>query len=90
MSPGFEAFIARLYVDTAARARFIEDPGREAASAGLSGDEIVAAMGVDRVGLELAAAGFAHKRRSRRPRHPLVRWWRRIAGLSMRMGAREL
>ena len=86
MSPGFEAFLARLYVDAAARARFLEDPGGEAASAGLAGDELIAAMAIDRVGLELAAAGFAHKKRSRRPAPPLVRWWQRITGRVSRAG----
>ncbi len=86
MSPGFEVFMARLYVDASARARFIQDPGGEAASAGLTGDEIAAAVGIDRVGLELAAAGFAHKRRPRRRPYPFVRWWHRITDRVSRAG----
>ncbi|HJR58707.1 MAG TPA: hypothetical protein VJ813_04900 [Vicinamibacterales bacterium] len=81
MSPAFEAFLARLYVDADARTRFLEDPGGAAAAAGLAEDEIAAAVRIDRVGLELAAAGFAHKRRrqKRRP-HRLVQLWRRVTG----------
>jgi hypothetical protein len=80
MSPAFESFLARLYVDRSARARFLADPRAEAAAAGLAGDEIAAAVGIDRVGLELAARSFAHKRRRQNtPAHPLVRLWRRVA-----------
>jgi hypothetical protein len=81
MSPAFEAFLARLYVDAPARRRFLEDPGGEAAAAGLAEEEIAAAIRIDRVGLELAAAGFAHKRRRQKRRvHPLVRLWHRVTG----------
>ena len=80
MSPAFESFLARLYVERSARERFLADPRGEAAAAGLTADEIAAAVGIDRVGLELAAASFAHKRRrQRRPAHPVVRLWREIA-----------
>jgi hypothetical protein len=52
-----EALLARLYVDPAARARFLADPEAEARRAG------VAPLGpVDLVGLELAAASVAGKR----------------------------
>ena len=36
MGPTLESFLARLYTDAAARARFLEDPRGEAARAGLS------------------------------------------------------
>lgn len=83
MSPNFEAFIARLYVDAAARRRFLADPLREAAAADLTEEEIAAAVRIDRVGLELAAATFAQKRRRRRRRHGPVMatalsYWRRL------------
>jgi hypothetical protein len=79
MSPAFESFVARLYVDADARSRFLADPGREAAAAGLAADEIAAAVRIDRVGLELAAVSFAHKRRRMRGKqHPVVRLWRRL------------
>jgi len=77
MSPNFESFVARLYVDTTARTRFLADPHRAAAAAGLTEDEIAAAVRIDRVGLELAAASFAHKKRRRSSRRPaVVRLWR--------------
>jgi len=77
MSPAFEAFLARLYVDRSARARFLADPNREAAAAGLTGAELAAAARIDRAGLELAARSFERKRRE--PKwlaHPVARWWR--------------
>jgi hypothetical protein len=81
MTPAFESFLARLYVDPDARARFLADAAREAAGAGLSSDEIAAAQQIDRVGLELAAVSFARKRRQQaRRRGPIVRLWQRISG----------
>lgn len=81
MSPAFESFLARLYVDGSARARFLADPRGEAAAAGLVGDEIAAAVDIDRVGLELAARSFAHKkRRQTKPAHPVGRLWRNLRG----------
>jgi hypothetical protein len=76
MSPAFEAFLARLYVDASARARFLADPRAAASAAGLADHEIAAAVGIDRVGLELAAASFTHKRRRQKKSHPAVRLWR--------------
>ena len=82
MSPNFEAFIARLYVEAAARRRFLADPPREAAAAGLTDVEIAAAVRIDRVGLELAAVTFAQKRRRRRRHGPVMgaalSYWRRL------------
>jgi hypothetical protein len=81
MSPAFESFLARLYVDGSARARFLADPRGEAAAAGLIGDEIAAAVEIDRVGLELAARSFAHKkRRQTKPAHSVGRLWRNLRG----------
>lgn len=80
MSPAFESFLVRLYVDAAARRQFLADPGGEAAAAGLTDDEIAAAIRIDRIGLELSAASFAHKRgRRKRPSRPFVEWWQRMA-----------
>jgi hypothetical protein len=73
MSPAFESFLARLYIDAAARTRFLAGPRAEAAAAGLADDEIAAAVRIDRVGLELAATVFVPKRRRR-----LVPLWRRV------------
>jgi hypothetical protein len=69
-----EAFLARIYVDAEARARFRLAPFREAARAGLSPEECAALEQMDWAGLELAAHSFAHKRSKKR----VVRWWRRI------------
>ena len=75
MSPRFEHFLARLYVDAEARTQFLADPRGEATAAGLADDEIAAAVCIDRVGLELAAASFAHKRRQGRRRPLAARLW---------------
>jgi hypothetical protein len=64
VSPAFEAFLARLYVDEEARAAFLRDP-REAAR-DLAPEEIAALEAIDRVGMELAADSFAQKRATRR------------------------
>lgn len=78
-SPKFEAFLARVYVDEEIRTRFLADPAGTAAAAGLTPDESKALASIDRVGLELAAASFARKRRlakaSRR------RGWARLVAL---------
>jgi hypothetical protein len=58
----FEAFLTRIYVDAAARARFKASPGTEARRAGLSEDECVSLENMDWAGLEMAACSFAHKR----------------------------
>ena len=76
MSAAFEAFLARLYTDAAARERFLADPRGESARAGLGLREQEALAGVDRVGLELASASFAAKRSKTRPRTPP--FWRRF------------
>ena len=57
-----EAFLARIYVDPEARARFLSDPNREASSAGLSLEEIEAVKQIDQVGLELFAESLERKR----------------------------
>lgn len=90
MSPAFESFLARLSVERPARERFLADPRGEAAAAGLSADEIAAAAGIDRVGLELAAASFARKRRRQRTSaHPVVRLWRACCRLTRRGPGRD-
>jgi hypothetical protein len=76
----FEAFLAKLYVDTEARSRFIANPRRKVLSAGLTEDDCAALEKIDFVGLELASQSFARKRASRPPRKPafnLTRWLRR-------------
>jgi len=61
----FEAFLARIYVDPDARARFKADPYAEARRAGLSPEECAAIVKIDWVGLELATRSFAKKRRTK-------------------------
>lgn len=63
--PKLETFLATLYVDADARARFLESPREEAARAGLSETQCVALSAVDRVGLELAARSFERKRQKK-------------------------
>lgn len=57
-----EAFLAKIYVDEQARARFLAAPRQEASRAGLAESEIVALETIDRVGLELTARSLARKR----------------------------
>ena len=61
----FEAFLARLYVDETARARFLSDPRGEALQSGLTAEEVEDIVAIDRVGLELIAASLERKRRKR-------------------------
>lgn len=62
-SPAFEAFLARIYADAAARARFLADPRGSGELAGLALEEVEALVRIDREGLRLAADSFAAKRR---------------------------
>jgi hypothetical protein len=73
MSAAFEAFLARIYVEAEARARFLADPRGEAARAGLDAAEEEALAAIDRVGLRLAADSFARKRSASTPRPR--GWW---------------
>jgi hypothetical protein len=57
-----EAFLARIYVDAAARERFLVDPRGEARLAGLTDEEASALEKIDRVGLELTAESLQIKR----------------------------
>ena len=67
MSARFEAFLARIYVDAEARARFLADPPAAVAAAGLSPAEAGAALNLDRLGLEMTVRSLQHKRVSKRP-----------------------
>jgi uncharacterized protein (UPF0276 family) len=60
-----EAVMARLFVDAAARARFVADPEGESTRAGLDAEAREAMRRLDRPGLELAAISFARKRQAR-------------------------
>lgn len=60
-----EALLARLYIESAARERFLADPDGESRRAGLDDDARAAMVRLDRPGLELAARSFAGKRLAR-------------------------
>jgi hypothetical protein len=64
-SPRFEAFLARIYLDGDARARFLAAPRATALAGGLSDDEAAALERIDRRGLELTARSLAAKRARR-------------------------
>ncbi len=61
----FEAFLARLYVDESARAKFLADPRGVALKAGLTAPEAEAVARIDRVGLDLLTTSLERKRRGR-------------------------
>jgi hypothetical protein len=62
MSPGFEAFLVRLYTDDELRRAFLVDPRAVARAAGLGEGEVAALAAIDRPGLELAARSLGAKR----------------------------
>ena len=68
MSARFETFLAEIYVDAEARARFLADPRAAATAAGLTPPEIAAAEKLDRLGLHMTAHSLQHKRAAKRPR----------------------
>lgn len=72
MRPEFETFLARLYTDASLRTRFLAEPRVEAQRHQLTAEECDALERIDRVGLELSARSFAHKRAIKRSRR---RWW---------------
>jgi len=67
-SPALERFLAELYVDADARARFLAAPYDEAVRAGLKEEQCRALEKIDRVGLEMAARSFSRKRQVKRKR----------------------
>ena len=64
-TPVLERFLAGIYVDAEARARFLAAPYQEAKRAGLAEDQCRALEAIDRVGLEMAARSFSRKRDAR-------------------------
>lgn len=66
MSVKLEAFLAKLYVDESARARFLEDPRAAATQSGLAANEIEAVMRMDLVGLRMTATSLRRKKEARR------------------------
>ncbi len=73
--PQFEAFLARIYTDSDARAAFLHDRLSEARRFELSPAEIEALMTIDRLQLESAARSFESKRAGARrlQRRPGIR-----------------
>ena len=82
----FEAFLARIYTDSSARASFKADPYGEALRAGLSKEECAVLEDMDWAGLELAARSYAHKRSARAGRNKArslrFKLWNFLATLS--------
>jgi hypothetical protein len=60
-----ESFLASIYVDSAARARFTADPFGEARQAGLSLEECASLASLNQNDLELVARSLVHKRQAR-------------------------
>lgn len=86
-----EAFLARLYVDATARARFKANPIAEAKHAGLSDEESNSLSNIDWTGLEMAARGFAKKRELKRaPNRLAAMRWLRTSWHSWRSRSRKL
>jgi len=61
-----ESFLARIYVDDDARARFLADPHGEAANAGLTPQQVADVVKIDREGLELLAESLKRKKQGGR------------------------
>lgn len=83
MRPEFETFLARLYTDEQLRASFLADPRAEAERQRLTNEECQALERIDRIGLELSARSFAHKRalKVRRSRT----WWKYVKAVFTRL-----
>lgn len=64
--PRFETFLARIYVDRQARAKFLADPRGEAIKAGLTSQQIDDVVKLDREGLELFASSLERKKQGHR------------------------
>jgi hypothetical protein len=79
-SPNLERFLATIYVDAAARARFLASPDAEASRAGLSEQQCLMLKEIDFTGLEMASRSFARKRASKQAASASSDsgWWLRI------------
>lgn len=80
-SVAVEAYLAKLFADPIERKKFLSDPASAAIDAGLSDTDANALRRIDKVGLRMAAASYAHKREQHRlPKkklHELLfAWWR--------------
>ena len=61
-----EAYLARLYTDTSARACFLANPRAAAMAEGVSAADADALCYIDKTGLQMAADSYAHKRAQHR------------------------
>ena len=61
-----ESFLAKIYVDEEARARFLADPRGEAVKAGLTPQQVEDVVKIDRDGLELLAESLKRKKQGGR------------------------
>jgi hypothetical protein len=75
-APSVEALLARLYTDPALRQRFLVDPAAISRDAGLTEAEVAALTRIDRVGLQLAADSYEHKRMAHQERR--IGWRERL------------
>jgi hypothetical protein len=78
VSASLEAYLARLYLDAAARRAFAADPRGVTEPAGLDETDVVALEQIDHAGLELTARSLQAKREAHPRRgwlaHLLARW----------------
>ena len=61
-----ETFLACIYVDRDARAKFLADPRGEATKAGLTAQQVEDVIKIDRDGLELLADSLERKKHGRK------------------------
>ncbi len=80
-TPEFEKILARLYVDSEFRSRFLAQPGPVFAEAGMTNNQCEALTSIDRHGLLLAAGSFSFKREKQRPLPPQPFWKRLWPGV---------
>jgi len=73
-SPALEEFLARLYTDEPALAKFLQPPTEAARAASLNDAEVSALADADRIGLVMAAASYRAKRERRKSRRRLSLW----------------
>ena len=73
-SPALEEFLARLYTDEPALAKFLQAPTEAARAASLNDAEVSALADADRIGLVMAAASYRAKRERRKLRRRLSLW----------------
>lgn len=71
-----EAFLARLYTDTALLAEFMRNPESTARGAGLDEQGVSAMLAIDREGLAMAATSYARKRAGHAAKRTRVWRWR--------------